>query len=212
DEFYNTSLDHLSQFKYLLKKCLEAKLHKLKIKWFRDEKLFAFLPTQKDELDRWQPRSIEWTKTVKRATRKVVDIKRNLKNKEEVFNMRCLAFKTGFENFGNAWYLSLKPEWIFLWDDLRVCNYAFKNIQWLKKTERNMHVFNHFNFILRYLQPSQMESLFTEYGDYQFLKLEQIEKFDFAPIVPDTVWNSLEAIGTQKRLTDEDGDVDLFGI
>ncbi|MCR9063831.1 MAG: DUF4062 domain-containing protein [Cytophagales bacterium] len=212
DEFYDSSADHLSQFKYLLKKCLEAKLHKLKIKWIREAKMFAFLPIQKDDLDRWQPRSIEWTKTSKRATRKVVEIKRNLKNKEEVFNMRCLAFRTGFENFDHDWYVSIKPEWIFLWSDFRVSNLAFKNIQWLKKTERNMHVFNHFNFILRYLQPSQTESLFTEYRDYPFLKLEIIEKFDFAPIVPDSVWNSLEAIGAQKKLKDVDGDVDLFGI
>lgn len=212
DEFYDTSDDHLSQFKYLLKKCLETKLHKLKIKWFKEEKLFAFLPIQKDDLGRWQSRSIEWTKTFKRATRKVVEIKRNLKNKEEVFNMRCLAFKIGFENFDNDWYLSLKPEWIFLWNDLRVCDYAFKNIQWLKKNERNLHVFNHFNFILRYLQPSQMESLFNEYKDYPFIKLEQIEEFDFTPVVPDFVWNSLEPIGMQKKLRDEDGDVDLFGL
>ena len=57
-----------------------------------------------------------------------------------------------------------------------------------------------------------MESLFSEYKDYPFIKLEQIEKFDFATIIPDTVWNSLETIGTQKKLTDEDGNVDLFGL
>ncbi len=212
DEFYDTSPNHLSQFKFLLKKCLVSKLHKLKIKWIKDEKLFAFLPVKKDDLDRWKPRSIEWTKTVKRATRKVVEIKRNLKNKEEVFNMRCLAFKTRFENFDANWYISLKPEWIFLWNDLQVCNLAFKNIQWLKKTERNMHVFNHFNFILHYLQPSHMESLFDEYKEYPFLKLQKIEKFDFAPIVPDLIWNNLEAIGAQKKNEDKDGNVELFGI
>ena len=211
DEFCNTSADHLSQFKYLLKKCLETKLHSLKIKWFKDEKLFVFLPMQKDDLERWQPRSHTWTKTKKSATRKVVEIKRDLKNKEEIFNMRCLAFKAGFENFDNDWYLSLKPEWIFLWNDLSVCDYAFKNIQWLKKNERNMHVFNHYNFILRYLQPSQMGSLFDEFKDYPFLKLEKIEKFDFAPIVPDMVWNNLEIIGFQKKMNDCDGNVDLFG-
>lgn len=212
DEFHETSADHLSQFKYLLKKCLEAKLHKLKIKWFKDGKLFAFLPLQKDELERWQPRAIEWTKSIKRATRKVVEIKRNLKNKEEVFNMRCLAFRSGFENFDGDWYLSIKPEWIFLWSDFQVCHFAFKNIQWLKKTERNMHVFNHFNFILRYLQPPASESIFLEYKDYPFLKIGDIEKFDFAPIVPDNVWTNLEEIGAQKKLTDENGNVDLFGI
>ncbi len=212
DEFYSSSANHSSQFKYLLKKCLESKLHKLKIMWIKDEKIFAFLPVNKDKAGRWQPRAIEWTKTIKRATRKVVEIKMNLKNKEEVFNLRCLAFKTSFENFDNVWYLSLKPEWIFLWSDFRICHLAFKNIQWLKKTERNMHVFNHFNFILHYLQPSQMESLFGEYKDYPFIKLDKIEKFDFAPVVPDSVWTNLEANGAQKKLSDENGNVDLFGV
>ncbi|AGY53015.1 hypothetical protein BRDCF_p388 [Bacteroidales bacterium CF] len=212
EEFYDTSPDHLSQFKYLLKKCIETKLHKQKIKWFKEEKLFAFLPISKDDAGRWQPRSQSWTKTKKSATRKVVDIMYDIKDKTKIFNLRSLAFRIGFENFDNEWYLFLKPEWIFLWNDLKVCDYAFKNIQWLKKTERNMHVFNHFNFILRYLQPSQMESLFTEYNDYPFLKLEQIEKFDFAPIVPDSVWNSLEAISAQKKLTDDGGNVELFGL
>ncbi len=212
DEFYESSENHLSQFKYLLKRCLETKLHKFKIKWIREGKLFAFLPSQKDEFGQWKSRAIEWTKTIKRATRKVVEVKRNLKKKDEVFNMRCLAFRSGFENFENDWYLSIKPEWIFLWSDFRVCHLAFKNIQWLKKTERNMHVFNHFNFVLRYLQPSLSESMFVEYKDYPFLKIGNIEKFDFAPIVPDNVWNNLEEIGMQKKLTDENGNVDLFGV
>lgn len=212
DEFYTISADHLSQFKYLLKKCFEAKLHKLKIKWIRTEKLFAFLPIQKDELGRWQPRYVEWTKTVKRSTRKIVEPKRNLKDKEQVFNIRCLAFRSGFENFENEWYISIKPEWVYLWPSLEVCHLAFKNIQWLKKTERNMHVFNHFNFILRYLQPKGLESMFTQYNDYPFLKIGDIEKFDFAPIVPDNVWNTLEDPNAQKKLKDENGNVDLFGI
>ena len=75
-----------------------------------------------------------------------------------------------------------------------------------------MHVFNHFNFILHYLQPPQIDSLFDEFKDYPFIKLKQIEKFDFAPIVPDIVWSSLEPIGMQKKLIDESGNVDLFGI
>ncbi|MBP8115583.1 MAG: DUF4062 domain-containing protein [Chitinophagaceae bacterium] len=212
DEFYETSQDHISQFKYLLKKCLESKLHKRKIKWFKEEKLFAFLPVRKDDSDKWLTRSIEWKKTSKKATRKVVDINDDLKNKDKVYNLKCLAFRTGFENFGNDWYIALKPEWIYLWNDLRVCPLAFKNIQWLKRNERNMHVFNHFNFILRYLQPSQTESLFPEYRDYPFLRLEKIEKFDFAPIVPDSIWNNLESIGIQKKLMDENSNIDLFGI
>ena len=212
DEVYGTSPDNLSVFKYLLKKCWETKLHKLKIKWIKDEGLFAFIPVQQDDSGRWQHRSIEWSKTTKKATRKVVEVKRNLKNKEEVFNMRCLAFRSRFEQLDNDWFLSIKPEWVFLWPDFRVSTLAFKNIQWLKKTERNMHVFNHFNFILRYLQPSASESLFAEYNDYPFIRLGQIEKFDFAPVVPDNTWVNLEEQGGQKNLIDKDGNIDLFGL
>jgi len=212
DEVYEISEDSASVFKYLLKKCLETKLYKLKISWIKDEGVFAFIPIQKDDLDQWQSRSIEWSKTKKKATRKVVDVKKNLKNKDEVFNMRCLAFSTRFQFIENGLFMSIKPEWVFLWPSLKVCNLAFKNIQWLKKTERNMHVFNHFNFILRYLQPSKSQSLFMEYNDYPFISLGDIEKFDFAPIVPDNTWVNLEEQGGQKGLVDDNGNVDLFGL
>lgn len=212
EDIYNASLEGMSAFKYLLKKCVEAKLHKLKIKWYKDEGMFAFIPNAKDEKERWVSRSISWSKTNKKATRKVVDIKFDLKNKEEIFNMRCLAFRTRFELFDDTWYIAIKPEWLFLWQNLKVCNMAFKNIQWLKKTERNMHVFNHFNFILRFLQPNDTESLFSDQQDYKFLKLGSIEKFDFAPIVADNVWINLEALEGRKKLTDTTGNVDLFGL
>jgi hypothetical protein len=76
--------------------CLETKLHKLKIKWINDEELYVFLPIQKDDLHRWQGPSIKWTKTKKKATRKVVE-------------MKCLAFRAGFETFDDGWYLSTIP-------------------------------------------------------------------------------------------------------
>ena len=75
-----------------------------------------------------------------------------------------------------------------------------------------MHVFNHYNFILRYLQPTETESILMEYKDYPFLKIGNIEKFDFAPIVPDNVWNNLEDVVTQRKLNDDKGNVDLFVI
>ena len=74
-----------------------------------------------------------------------------------------------------------------------------------------MHVFNHFNFILRYLQPSISQPIFDEYKDYPYLSIGEIEKFDFAPIVPDNTWVNLEEQGGQKKLIDENGNVDLFG-
>jgi hypothetical protein len=202
----------MSVFKYLLKSCLETKLHKMGIKWIKEEGLFAFIPNQKDNEDRWLSREIQWHKTNKKATRKVVDVKRDLKNKEDIFNLKCLAFKSKFEYFDNEWFLMIKPDWIFLWKNLTVCPSAFENLQWLKKTEKNMHVFNHFNFILKYLQPPISETLFTEYREYPFLKIGQIEKFDFAPIVPDDAWVNLEAQGADKKLIDKEGNIGLFGL
>jgi hypothetical protein len=211
DEYYCSDEGKMSRFKYLLKKCLEAKLYKLNIKWINDEGLFAFTPIQKNKEGQWLPRTITWSKTNKKSTRTVVDVIRNLKNKNEVFNLKCLAFRSKFEFIDNEWLLSLKPEWIFLWSDFKVCPFGYKSIQWMKRVERNMHVFNHFNFILNYLQPSG-QSLFPEFRDYPFLTIGQIEKFDFAPIVPDNIWVNLEEQGTFARLTDDNGDIGLFGL
>lgn len=211
DEVYDISPDDMSTFKFLLKKCLETKLFKLGIHWIAKEKLFAFIPIQRDDQDRWQSRSIEWSKK-KKATRRVVEVRRNLKNEEEVWNLKCLGFRVRLEYLDETWYLAIKPDWIFLWPDLRPSDLEFKNIQWQKKNERNIHVFNHFNFILHFLQPSQTESLFPEYGDYKFLKIGQIESSDFAPTVPDSNWRKLEAQGAKRKLKDSDGNVDLFGV
>lgn len=211
DEVYKISIDALSTFKFLLKRCLETKLHKLKIKWIKEEGFFAFIPINKDNKGRWESRSIRWTKT-KQAKRTVVDVRRDLKNDEEVFNIKCLAFRTRFEYLDNCWYLAIKPDWGFLWPDLHVSQIAYKNIQWLKKNERNIHVFNHYNFILHYLQPSSLRSLFPEYDDYKFLEIGNIENFDFAPIVPDENWRKLESQNAKRKLKDFLGNVDLFSV
>ena len=211
DEYFLSSQEKVLLFKHLLKKCLETKLHKLDIKWFRDEAIFAFIPTQKNEKDQWLSRTVQWSKVNKKITRTVVDVKMDLKNKDKVYNLKCLAFKSKFEYLGDEWFLSLKPDWIFLWSDFKLCPFAYKNIQWLKRTERNMHVFNHFNFILKFLQPSG-PSLFPEYGDYKFLTIGEIEKFDFAPIIPDKIWVNLEEQGFIGKLCDNDGDIGLFGL
>lgn len=213
DEFYSQSDEQSSQFKYLLKKCLEAKLHKQGIRWIRDNSMFAFIPIDKNDDGEWQSRSVTWTKKNK-ATRKVVDVKLNLKDNQKVFNMKCLAFRTHFECLDNEWYIAIKPEWIFLWSDLKVCDIelAQKNIQWLKRNERNMHVFNNFNFILHFLQPKFDNSLFDDIKDYPFIKLKSIEKFDFAPIIPDDTWSNLEDPRALQRLSDTNGEINLFTL
>jgi len=209
DDYYSLSHDKMSIFKYLLRNCLETKLYKKGIRWIKKEELFAFIPTQKVNNDQWQSLNITWSK-LKKATRTVVTVNKDLKNENFVFNLKCLSFRTRFEYFDNEWYLSIKPDWIYLWSDFKTCPFAVKNIQKLKRMERNIHVFNHFNFILKYLQPSG-PSLFPEYGDYQFLTIGEIEKFEFSPIIPDNIWTNLEEQGSLEKLHDINGDIGLFG-
>ena len=54
--------------------------------------------------------------------------------------------------------------------------------------------------------------MFNEYKDYPFMIIGNIEKFEFAPIIPDNNWSHLENVGALKKLNDENGNVDLFGI
>jgi hypothetical protein len=181
----------------------------LGIKWIKEEALFAFIPKDKDLKARWLSRSISWKKENKQSTRTVVDVRMKYNNENEIKNMKCLAFRTKFENLDNEWFISINPDWVFLSPEFKVCRYEFKYTQYLKKMERNMHVFNHFNFILKYLQPSNL-SLFAESYDYHFLTIGDIEKFDFNPIIPDNLWANLEELGNLAKLHNENADIGLF--
>jgi hypothetical protein len=211
EEYYSISDEEMNNFKHLLRKCFETKLFKKDIIWIKEEGLYAFIPIQKDESDQWLSRQVQWSKSKRSNKRTVVDVKKNLKDENRVFNIKCLAFKSKFEYLDNEWFLSIKPDWTFLKSDFKVCPFGFKNIQWLKRKERNMHVFNHFNFILKYLQPTG-PSLFPEYGDYKFLTIGEIEKFDFTPIVEDKIWANMEDKESLEKLNDNSGDIGLFGL
>lgn len=210
EDFYTLTKENEAAFKYLLKRCFETKVHKREIKWIKTAGLFAFVPINKDANGNWLKRCIRWQKTKKKAKRTVVDPKPDLKDRSKIFNLKCLAFRVKFEFLDTKWYLNLKPDWIFLWNDLTECTLAFEKIQYLKRVERNAIVFNHFNFILTQLQPSNSNKLFPEMNDYPFLTLGSILKFEFSPVVNDDIWVNLEDGKQREKLTDKEGNVDLF--
>lgn len=210
NEFYTLSDKNEATFKYLLRRCFETKVYKEKIRWIKTAGLFAFIPIDKDANGNWRVRRISWQKTKKKATRTVVDPKPNLKDRSKISNLKCLAFRVKFEFLDTKWYLNLKPDWIFLWNDLTECTLAFEKVQYLKRVERNAIVFNHFNFILTQLQPSNSNKLFPEMNDYPFLTLGSILKFDFSPVVNDDIWVNLEDSKQREKLTDKEDNVDLF--
>ena len=211
DEFYDQSEDALRVFKSLLRNCLKTKLYKMQIKWFKDEKLFAFMPVAKDAIGRWKNREVTWERKHK-ATRTVVKCSYKKEEPTVLRNIWHLAFAANFYQFDNNWFMTVKPDWLVTYSDFKVSWFASKYITAQKQREKNIHVFNHLNFILWYLQPDDMENLFIEYADYKFLKIESFNTMHSYPIIPDEEWRKLESNSGKKNLSDPLGLVELFNI
>lgn len=209
DEFYEQSENELRVFKSLLRNCLKSKLHKLQIRWFKDERLFAFMPVTKDPLGRWKNREVTWTRK-KEATRTIVKCSYKRDEPMVVHNMWHLSFATDFYHFDNRWFMTVKPDWLITYRDFRVSWFGGKYIAAQKRLERNIHVFNHLNFILWYLQPDDSDLLFTEFADYKFLKIVSFNTMESYPVIPDEDWRKLESNTAKSGLTDPTGGVDLF--
>ncbi|MCB0747821.1 MAG: DUF4062 domain-containing protein [Ignavibacteriae bacterium] len=209
EEFYEQSLDHLSVFKTLLAKCLQTKLYKLNIRWYKNDKLFAFLPVSKNEQGKWINRKIEWTK-IKKNSRTVTKTTYSTKDPDKISSTRHLAFKTQFHFLDDKWFISIKPDWFLTWGDFHPNKYGYEKIQYIKKKERNIHVFNHLNFILWYLQPDKTIELFKEYREYKFLKIVDFVKFETNATFDDESWRKLESKTNSNKLNDKNGIIDLF--
>lgn len=209
DEFYSQSVDAMKVFKSLLRNCLKAKLHKLKVNYYKDEKLFAFMPVTQNEKGKWQNRKVEWTKKHK-ASRTVVKVTYSTKNPEKMSSARHLSFGANFHFFEGIWYVSIKPDWLITWADFRPSKLGFEKIQYIKGEEKNIHIFNHLNFILWFLQPEDSAPLFDEYKDYPFLMIESFAKLNAYPVIPDELWRKLESKSSQDKYLDKDGTIPLF--
>ena len=211
DEFYEQSEDKMRVFKSLLRNCLKTKLYKLAIRWYgKDTKLFAFMPTDKDVNNKWKNREIEWTRKNK-ARRTVAKVTYGKKHPDRPSSTRHLAFAANFYFIDNSWYVSIKPDWMISWDnDFKESRIGFEKIQYIKKEEKNEHVFNHLNFILAYLQPKTDMVMFDEYQGYKFLKIESFLTLNSWPVIRDDTWRNLESSAAKKKLSDSSGVIEIF--
>ena len=209
EDFYLHSDDKLKVFKSLLRNCLKTKLYKLGIKWFKEEKLFAFLPVVKDSLGRWKNREITWQR-LKKATRTVAKCQYKKSAPLELKNIWHLAFATNFYFIDEQWYMSIKPDWLITFGDFKVSWLSADQISEQKRKERNIHIFNHLNFILWYLQPDDTMVMFDDMQGYKFLTIRNFATIDSYPIVPDKTWIELESKSAIETLSDTSGEIDLF--
>lgn len=209
-EYYINSADQMNVFKSLLSKCLQTKLHKLGIRWFNKPQMYAFMPQSKNSSDHWVNRKIEWERN-KKASRVVVKINYSKKYPDEISSSRHLGFKSKFYFFDNEWFLSIRPDWLITFREFYPSKYGYEKVKYIKRRERNMHVFNHLNFILWYLQPSETMEMFQENQPYSFLRIKGFKEFEAAPQIKDDLWRKMETKARNIDLIDVSGNIELFG-
>lgn len=180
-EFYEANEDQNRVFKNLLRFCLQNKLYKMGVKWIPEYKHFRFVLQEgcsKSRTARWR--------NIKDATRTVVDVKMNEKNSIEYYTYKHFAFKTSFFDIDSKWYLNIQPDWAFTYDGIHPHKFEDEKITYLKKNERNLHVFNHTKFVYDFLKYKDVDDLFSM--RYPFIDFKDIVNLNAFPKLYDGEW------------------------
>ncbi|MCE9539423.1 MAG: DUF4062 domain-containing protein [Bacteroidetes bacterium] len=193
-EFWSANEDLKNIFKGLLRHCLRQKLYRLKIEWLHDDEIFRFMPITEDLATRresWQAN--------KKATRKVFEkIEHTYKEKLYLY-CKHFAFRVGFVDIEDKWFVSVMPDWSFSWDSKRKDFKEAERISWLKRNERNQQVFNHFKFLYAYLREADNDL----YGEqYPFIRFQEIFTVNGHPHLNDLDWLKKEDSALQSKLLD----------
>lgn len=200
-EFYSDDDDYKNIFKGLLRHSLRQKLYRLRIEWVHDDELFRFMAID----DQMRVRKESW-QTSKMSTRKVFElIKEDWKGKTYQ-HCKHLAFKVSFVDMDGKWYLSVIPDWSMTWDGKKRDFREADRISWLKRNERNQHVFNHLKFLYHYLKKWDND-LYSE--RYQFLRFGGILSVESYPRLEDHTWLRNEEKKVANKLIDGSGQIPM---
>ena len=195
-DFYSINNDYKNVFKTLLKFCVKQKLYKLGVEWVKGYDHFRFMPT-KDSLNK---RIAKWH-SKKDATRTVFEqTKREWKGKD-YYTCKHFAFKVLFIDIEDNWYISIVPDWAFTVDGKKPLYNENDKITYLKKNERNQHVFNHVKFIYHFLRFKDSDNLFNI--KYPFLEFGDILTLDSYPKLYDSDWLMNENAEVKNKFQDE---------
>ncbi|MDD5569652.1 MAG: DUF4062 domain-containing protein [Bacteroidales bacterium] len=195
-EFYSIDDDYKNVFKTLLKFCLIQKLYKMGVEWVKNYNHFRFMPPDEN----LSKRVAKWH-SKKDATRTVFEQTSREWKEKTYYTCKHFAFKIAFIDIENKWYISIVPDWAFTFDGKKPLYNEKDKITYLKRNERNQHVFNHVKFISHFLQYKDEDNLFS--NKYKFIDFGDIVNFDSFPILNDDSWSMNEKEDVNNVLSDK---------
>ena len=199
EEFYDKDIDHERVFVSLLGRCMQQKLYHKQIQWQNEDKLFMFF-----EIDGQRERQEQWLGK-KTNTREVY--KRTMKrdSPHEILSCKHLSFLTQYKRFGDRWFVLIKPEWFISKDGYRKSFYMADSVNYLKRRERNEHVFNHLKAIVHIIKHDRPPDLFRSNYTYPFLSFGDLLNFDMELSLDDHEWLTGETKKDRRGMKDSQG-------
>lgn len=196
EEFYNKDTDHERIFISLLGRCMQQKLYHKQIQWQNEDKLFIFF-----EVDGQPVREEQWHGK-KTNSREVY--KRTMKrdSPHEILSCKHLSFIIQYKRFGDRWFVLIKPEWFISRDGYRKSYYMSDSVDYLKRKERNEHVFNHLKAIAHIIKHDRPPNLFRSNYTYPFFSFGDLLNFDMELSIDDNEWLTGETKKDRRGLKD----------
>ena len=111
------------------------------------------------------------------------------------------------------WFLEITPDWYVTKDGQNKHFTKDREVtSWLKRNERNQHVFNNTKFIANYLKYGKSQSNLFESAEIRrpknFLELMNFESFKNVPRLNEDAWKIKESDEAIKMMEDSEGTVD----
>jgi hypothetical protein len=183
-EFYGADQAQERVFKALLRYTLQTKLYRERVQWRHEERLFAFMPLQDDDLHRevtWQGQKL--------SERHVYERKLSKKDVDKVFTQKHLAFGVDFYRLDEQWFVSLTPDWFFSYGpDFKSSRFASGSISWLKRQENNATLETHFRFLVSWLRELDAEDMFSQASNRPNVSIGDALSLPGFPALPDEQW------------------------
>lgn len=211
EEYINDNDDHRNNMRDLINSTLKSDLLRRQIEWIAEEKLYRFAIGRalnaKKVSYKERARKVIFEVLSKPKPQIVVDADGNERTEQEqhIVCFRHLAFAASINDFGDSWYMSIKPEWMFtsVHNGTKKSAYSAFYLKGIKEFEWNDTIFDQFTFLAEYLATISAGDMFGSFT-IKILPLDQTFTCEWA--VPDKIWNQ-----TDPKAKGDKDQLKLFG-